>query len=153
MNELRVCGPKESLADRAEAGLCGGTRLLRTLITGQERFEVGALEFGATINDDHLWQAPLPPDAVPQNHHAGPVARSVERQIQRKAAPRKGIGQNRHPRPPKPAARMRTDNFNVQLSVINVTDFEGAVSMARRGWLQLEIEGRVHIRRASALTL
>ena len=45
------------LADGAEAGLCGWTRLLRTLVAGQERFEIGALELGATIDDNDLWQA------------------------------------------------------------------------------------------------
>ena len=43
--------------------------------------------------------------------------------------------------------------LNVQLSVIDVADLEGAVSMTRRDGLQLEIEGSIGIGRAAAFAL
>jgi hypothetical protein len=53
----------------------------------QKRFKIRALELGATIDDNDLMQAAIAPDAVPQNHHAGSITRSIERQIERKATP------------------------------------------------------------------
>ena len=48
---------------------------------------------------------------------------------------------------------MGADDFNIQLSMVDVADLEGAVSMARRGGLQLEIEICVSIGCAPALPL
>jgi hypothetical protein len=45
---------------------------------------------------------------------------------------------------------MGANDFNVQLGVIDVSDLEGAVSVARRGSFQLEVESCVRVSGASA---
>src|SRR6185295_14393626 len=119
---------------------CRRACLLGALIAGQERFKIGALELWSTIDDDDLMQAATASDTVPQYHHAGPVTRSIERQIERETTPREGIGEYRHPWSPEWTACVGADDYNIQFGVVDVADLEGAVSMAWRSQLQLEIE-------------
>src|ERR1035437_10325075 len=95
----------------------------------------------------------MPSDTVAQNHHARPVARRVECQIERKTTSRKGISQNCHPRPSEWTACVGADNFNVHLGMIDVPDLKGPVSVAGCSWFQLEIEGCVGIGGAPAQPL
>ena len=120
---------------------------------GQERFKICALELWATIDDDDLREAATASDAVPKNHHAGPVTRSIERQIERETTPRKGVGEYRHPWSAEWTACVGADDFNVQFGMVDVADLEGAVSMAWCSRLQLEIERCVGIGGAPTLPL
>ena len=63
------------------------------------------------------------------------------------------VGENRQPRSPEWTACQRADDFNVHLGMVDVADLKGAIPMARRGWLQLEIEFRVSIVCSPALPL
>ena len=107
----------------------------------------------AAINDDSLRQTALASNTITQNHHARSVAGFVECEIKGKTAARKGIRENRHPRPPERTACLGANDFNVQLRVIDVSDLEGAVPVARRSPFQLEVEGCMRIGGASALPL
>ena len=47
--------------------------------------------------DKNLWNPPEPPDAFAQGHHAGTVARRIEREIEREHPARVRIGKQRKP--------------------------------------------------------
>src|SRR6266851_1761378 len=78
VNKLGVCGAEEPFTDGAKPGLCGWSRFLGAFISGQECFEICALELAAAINDDGLRQTAMASNTVAQNHHARSVARFVE---------------------------------------------------------------------------
>jgi hypothetical protein len=63
------------------------------------------------------------------------VARRIEREIKRKAPPRKGVHEKRHPWAAQKPASVRTDEFHVQFGMINVPDFKWPVTMAGSRWI------------------
>ena len=79
-------------------------------------------------------------NTVAQNHHAGPVTRRIECQIEGETAAGECVDQNGHPRPPEWAAGVGANDLNVQFRVINVTNLEWAVTVTGSSRLQLKIE-------------
>src|SRR5215468_2683703 len=153
VNELSVCSAEKPLANGAKPGLSRWPCLFRALIPCQERLKIGALKLRTTVYDDDLREALMARDAVAQNHHTRPVAWLIKCEIERKTPPRKGVGQDRHPRSAKRAVRLRANNLHVQLCVIDMADFKGPISVARRCQLQLEIKGRMGIGSAVSFPL
>src|SRR5260370_35243054 len=54
MNEHRVGGAKETLANTTETGLSWRSCLFRAFVTREKRLEVNAFELRATVDNDHL---------------------------------------------------------------------------------------------------
>ena len=91
VNELRVRGSKQSFTRRSESWLSRGSCLFRALIPGQQRFKIRALKLPSSVDNQNLRKPAESPDAFPQGHHAGPVTRWIERQIERERPARKSI--------------------------------------------------------------
>src|SRR5436189_2704167 len=51
VEELRVGRAEYALDQGTEPGLCRRPRFLRAFVAGQERLEIGAVEFGTAIHD------------------------------------------------------------------------------------------------------
>ena len=82
----------------------------------------------------------MPADTFAKDHHAGTVTGRVERKVQGQDTARKRVGQEGNPRSPQNSPRLGADRPDIRLRVIDVSDLEGPVSMARRALVQLPIE-------------
>src|SRR2546426_2551694 len=91
VEELRIGRAEYALDQGAESGLCRWPRLLGAFVAGQQRLEIGAVEFRAAIHDQALRQAAVPANALPQHHHARAIARLLEVQMNGQDAARKRI--------------------------------------------------------------
>lgn len=153
VKELRVGGAEKPFANRTKPGFGGRPRFLGALIFGQECFEIRALELGTAVDNDNLWKTIVPRDTIPQNHHAGSVTRLIECQVKRETPSGKRIGEDRHPWSAKGSASLGTNNFHVQLSMVDMADLKRTIAMTRRRQLEFVIEGRVDVSGAPALSL
>ena len=130
VDESGVCGSEEALATRSESCLRRRPRFLDAFVSGQQGLEIRALEFRATVYHHDLGEPRVPTHALPQDYHAGPIAGRIESETQRKTPPGERVREQRHPRAAQHAASVRTDEFHVQLGVINVTNLEWPVAVA-----------------------
>src|SRR5438128_12415053 len=105
MDELGVGGSKQAFTHRTETRLGWRSGLLDALVSRQESFEVCALEFRASIDDDDLRQSRMPSDTLAQDHHRGAIAWRIEREIERQCTPRKRIDEKGTLWTPESAAR------------------------------------------------
>ncbi len=153
MDELRVGGSKQSLADRTEAGLGRWPCFLGALIPRQQRFKIGAAELWATIDNNNLRQTVVAVDAFPQNHHAGPVAGCVEGEIKGQKSAGECVGHDGKPRPAQNPPRQRANQLNIQLRVIDVPDLEWTDAVARGRLFQFPIERLLFISGAATAPL
>ena len=70
VEELRIGRAECALDQGTEPRLRRRPRLLGAFVAGQERLEIGAVEFRAAIHDQTLRQAVVPANALAQHHHA-----------------------------------------------------------------------------------
>src|SRR5258708_15881714 len=145
VNEPGICGSEETLATRSKPRFRRRPRFLDAFVSCQQSLEVCALEFRAAVDHDNLGEPSIPPHALPQDHHARAVAGRVKGETQRKTPPGKGVSEQRHPRTAQDAASVRTDEFHVQLGMIDVTNFEWPVAVAGSCWIECPIEGFVRV--------
>ena len=144
MNLVFVVPKRRSQHDPNRA-FAGGLRFLDAFVSCQQSLEVRALEFRTAVDHDDLGEPSIPAHALPQDHHAGAVAGRIKSETQRKAPPGKSVGEQRHPWTAQDAASVRTDEFHVQLGMIDVANFERPVAVAGSRWIEFPIEGFVRV--------
>src|SRR5712692_3861313 len=84
-----VQGAEESFLWRAEPWFRSGALLFAHPIERQQLLKVHTLKFGATIDDQSGWQAPISFHAQAQRHHTRAVGRRIKGQIERRNPARK----------------------------------------------------------------
>lgn len=109
-------------------------------MSGEERLEIRAFELLPTVDHHDLGQTVIATDAFTKNHHAGAVTRRIEREIDRQQPATVRVNQDRHPRPAQHTACARTNEFNVQLCMVDMPNFKWSISMPGSLQLKLEIE-------------
>src|SRR6266516_4092353 len=100
-----------------EAGVCG------------ERLKVYAVKLPASIYHHDLWEWPISPNTLAEQHHTGTVARWIKGEIDREQPTCKRIHQKRGPGPTKRSPGTRADQFHVQQRMVEVPDFEWSIPM------------------------
>ena len=76
-----------------------------------------------------------------QNHHAGAVTRRVKRKIHGQYPAAVSVDQESHPRATQHAPGAGANDFHIQLGVVHMSDFKGAVSVPWRCQVKFQIEG------------
>src|SRR6266567_2844441 len=125
-------GPEEPFFDISRLGISSRTLQLRDVVKGQERFKIGAIEIRAPINYQYLWQPLVASHAFTYHHHIGTATWRIKCQICGKRPSRIRIGHHRRPRFTEYFSRPRTDQLNICLKMIKMTDMPGKIAMARR---------------------
>src|SRR5215472_14392590 len=152
MHELGISRPKQPFAYRAVAWFRPGARFLGAAVVGCQCFKVGTVKLSASVNDQDLGQSAIPPDTLPQQHHAGTVARRIKREIDCEQPPRKRIHQKRGPGPTERTTSARADQFYIKFGMVEVPDFEWSITMFGSCSLQFPYPGLQRSRSSFSLS-
>ena len=140
VDQLFVGCAEEAFASGPESGLRRWTAFLCAFVASEQTFEVATLELSAAVNNNGLRKTGMSAHAFPENHHAGTIARRVERHIYRQDSPGEGIRHQSEPRPAEWATRLRTNGPHIHLRVVDVNDLERTIAMPRCALFEFPIE-------------
>ena len=152
VNELGVRRSKQPFARRSEPRLGRRSCLLCAFVPRQQRLEISALKLAAPVYNQNLRKSSESTDAFPQGHHAGSIARRIERQVEGKRPARECVGEQRQPWPSQPMARAGY-TLNVQLSVIDMRNLQWPVAVSRGLEVEVPVKRRYLIAGSAALAL
>ena len=99
VNELRVRRAKQPFARGTEPRFSRRPSLLRAFIAGQQRFKIRAFELAPSVDYEDLRKPAESPDTFAQGHHAGTVARWIERQMECERAAGERVSEQCQPWP------------------------------------------------------
>ena len=138
VDQLRA-GSKEPFTNGSKPWLGRGPGFLGAFIARQQRLEVDAVELLSTVDDQDLRKASVPPNAFPQDHHAGSIGRRVEGQEEGQQAPGKCVHEDGQPRPAEVSAGAGAKDLHVEFGVIDMADVKGPVTVARGCEAQFQV--------------
>src|ERR1035437_3106001 len=153
MYELGVAHAEKAFTQRPKTRFTGRSRFLGTLMPGEERLEICAFKFLPPVAPHGLRETFIAADALAQNHHAGAIARRIEREICGQYPATVGVNQDGQPRSAQPAPSPRADEFNIQFSMVDVANLKRPISMPGCLQLKFQIERFQAVSAAPPLTL